>query len=96
MPSLDVYCSDCGTRVTEGDAVSVYAYRPVETPRWHLVRCQCLDCTPDEITTPTLGATEVRVRARLAVVSDSGTQQYQLCLVDPTATVYAPPNLGSR
>ena len=91
--SLDVHCRGYDTPLGEGDQVSVYTYRTVETPRWHLDRYRCPDCAPDEITTPTLGATNTRVNACLAVVSDTGTHQHQLCLVDSTATVHTPPNL---
>ena len=96
LPSLEVRCCSCGTPLGEGDHVSVYAYRTVETPRWHLARCRCPDCAPDGITTPTLGTTEVRVSARLAVVSDVGTQQHRLCLAEPTVTAYAPPSTGTK
>jgi hypothetical protein len=95
LPSLTVQCCGCGTALGEGDHVSVYAYRTVETPRWHLARCWCPDCAPDGIGTPTLGATEVRVNARLIVVSDAGTQQHRLCLAEPTVTVVALPTDGT-
>jgi hypothetical protein len=93
--SLTVQCCRCGTPLGEGDSVSVYAYRTVETPRWHLARCRCLDCAPDGIETPTLGATEARVNARLAIVSDAGTQQHGLCLTEPTVTAVARPQDGA-
>jgi hypothetical protein len=96
LPSLEVRCNRCSTCLGEGDEVSVYTYRTVETPRWHLARCQCIDCASDEIETPTLGATEVHVSARLAVVSDTAPQQHRLCLVDPTVTAYAPPSTGAK
>jgi hypothetical protein len=95
LPTLTVQCCCCGTQLGDGDQVSVYAYRTVETPRWHLARCRCLDCTPDEIETPTLGATEVRVNARLAVVSNAGTQKHYLCLVDPKVTGLWSPQDGT-
>jgi hypothetical protein len=95
LPTLTVQCCGCGTQLGEGNQVSVYAYRTVETPRWHLARCRCLGCAPNEIATPTLGATEVRVSARLAVVSNAGTQEHRLCLVDPMVTTVAPPTLGT-
>lgn len=79
----------------EGDQVSVYAYRTVDTPRWHLALCRCPDRAPDEITTPTLGATEVRINARLAVVSDAGIQQHRLCLAEPTVVASEAPMTGT-
>jgi hypothetical protein len=96
LPTLTVQCCSCGTQLGEGDQVSVYAYRTVETARWHLVRCQCVDCASDNIETPTLGTMEVRVSARLAAVSDTGTQQHRLCLVDPTLTAVTAPQRGHR
>jgi|GEM_PF-1211055 len=95
LPSLDVRCCSCGTQLGEGDRVSVYAYRTVETPRWHLARCRCPDCAPGEITTPTLGATEAHVSARLAVISDAGTQQHRLCLTEPVVVTSSSPKDGA-
>lgn len=43
LPTLTVRCCGCGAQIGEGEHVSVYAYRTVETPRWHLARCRCLD-----------------------------------------------------
>lgn len=95
LPSLTVHCCECDRQLGEGDDISVYAYRTVETPRWHLARCRCLECVPDEIATPTLGATEVRFNARLAVISDTGTQQHRLCLAEPDVMVVASPADGT-
>ena len=95
LPSLTVHCCACGTELGEGDTVSVYAYRTVETPRWHLARCRCSECALDEIATPTLGVTEVHVTARLAVLSDVNRQQHRLCLADPTVTEVSSPQDGT-
>jgi len=91
LPALVVHCCCCDEQLGEGEQVSVYAYRTVETPRWHLARCRCPDCAPEDIPTPTLGVTEVRVSARLAVVSNVGTQQHRLCLAEPTCIAISPP-----
>ena len=95
LPSLEVRCCSCATQLNEGDEVSVYTYRTVETPRWHLARCRCPDCAPDEIATPTLGATEARVNARLTVVSDTATQQHRLCLAELTIAGVSSPSDGT-
>ena len=95
LPTLEVRCNGCGTKLSEGDQVSVYAYRTVDTPRWHLARCRCTECAPDGIATPTLGATEVRLGARLAVVSNGGTQQHRLCLAEPTINAASSPQDGT-
>lgn len=95
-PSLKAHCCSCDAQLGDGDEVSVYAYRTVETPQWHLARCRCCDCAPDTVKTPTLGATEVRVSARLAVVSDSGTQQHRLCLAEPTVSAVSSPQGGTK
>jgi len=95
LPSLEVRCTGCDTQLGEGAQVSMYAYRTVETPRWHLTRCRCTDCAPDDIATPTLGATECRVSARLTVVSDARTQQHRLCLTEPTITAVSSPSDGT-
>jgi len=96
LSTLTVQCCSCGTQLGEGDQVSVYAYRTVETPRWHLARCRCTECVSDEIPTPTLGATEVRVRTRLAVVSDAAMQQHRLCLTEPMVSATSPPQDGTQ
>ncbi|WP_436903604.1 hypothetical protein [Halovenus halobia] len=95
LPTLTIRCCACGAKLGEGATVSVYAYRTVETPRWHLARCRCPDCAPDDIATPTLGATEVRISARLAVVSDVGAQQHRLCLAEPTIGTVSSPRDGT-
>ena len=95
LPALDARCGGCGTQLREGDTVSVYAYRTVETPRWHLARCQCPDCALDTIEVPTLGATEARVTARLATVSDVKTQQHRLCLAEPIINAVSSPRDGT-
>jgi hypothetical protein len=95
LPSREVRCCSCGTHLGEGDTVSVYAYRTVETPRWHLARCRCRTCAPDDIATPTLGATEAQISAQLAVVSDVGAQQHQLCLAEPTIGTVSSPRDGT-
>ena len=96
LPSLEIRCCSCGISLGDGDDVSVCAYRTAESPRWHLARYRCTDCAPDEITTPTLGATEVRVRARLAVLLDTGTQPHRLCLARPVLARYSPPTAGAE
>ncbi len=95
LSSLQVHCSGCGTRVSAGERLSVCAYRPVETPRWQLVRPRCAACAPADILTPTVGTTEVRADARLVVVSDMTARQYRLYLADPTVTAVSPPADGT-
>lgn len=96
IPSADVRCSKCDTRLGDGDRISVLAYRTVDTPRWQLARWSCSDCASDTIATPTLGVTDIRLSARLAVISDVGTQQHRLCLVDPDVMAVAPPSAGTQ
>ena len=96
LPSLTVRCHRCDARLGEGKCVSVYAYRTVETPDWHLAQCLCPGCASDEITTPTLGATDVLLTARLAVVSAADTQQHSLCLTAPMVMDRSRPQDGTR
>ena len=95
QPTLKLQCRRCGTHLCEGDTVSVYAYRTVDTPHWHLARCRCSVCATEDIKTPTLGATEVRLTARAATVSDMGTQQHRLCLAAPAITAVSSPQDGT-
>jgi len=94
LPSLEVRYTGCDTQLCEADQVSMYAYRTVETPRWHPARCRCTDCAPDDIATPTLGATECRVTAQSAVVADTLAQQYRLCLAGSTVSDISAPQDG--
>jgi hypothetical protein len=96
LPSLTVLCSRCDKRLREGDSVSVYAYRPVENSRWYVGRCCCSSCAPDRFSTPTLGTAECRINARLATISDVGTQHHSLCLIEPTVTAFASPATGAE
>lgn len=96
LPTLTVQCCACGTELGEGNTVSVYAYRTAETPHWHLARCRCPDCALETIETPTLGATEVRINAWLAVISDVKTQQHRLCLTEPTVSAVSSPRNGTK
>lgn len=93
--SLKLRCSECGTQLSEGERVSVDAFRPVETTYWQFSRYQCPDCAPESITTPTLGVTEIRISARLAVMSDVGSQQHRPCLTEPAVVAAAPPADGT-
>ena len=95
LSTRTIRCCACGSKLGDGETVSVYAYRTVETPRWHLARCRCPDCASEDIATPTLGVTEVHLTARLAVVSDGGRQQHRLCLADPTVSATSSPQDSS-
>jgi hypothetical protein len=80
IPDLSAQCSDCGRTLREGERVLVYAYRAAEATEWDLARCYCPECRPDEITTPTLGTSEVLVDAMLGTMSDVRAQTHHFCL----------------
>lgn len=95
LPSLTAYCSRCDAALGSGDTVSVYAYRPAETPRWGIARLCCDACAPTSIATPTLGTAEVRATAELGIASTHSTQQHSLCLVAPSIVAVVPPETGT-
>ena len=90
-----VLCSGCDTELTEGQSVTVCAYRTAGCPRWDLRRCYCTVCAPSSIHGPTLGVTEVLVRAWLGTVSVPRTRTHRLCLGEVTIVACSPPDEGA-
>jgi len=87
-------CSTCHDPVREGDVVGVYAYQMSDQADWTVPRLCCLNCRPVEVTTPTLGATEVVAHGRLTVTSDYATQESRLTLWGMETADYSPPEEG--
>ena len=83
-PSSTVCCSECDSRLCEGDEVVVTAQRSLPTPRWAVVDCRCSDCWGATAEPPASSVTQVRLRGRLGVVTDVATQDHWSCLLDPT------------
>lgn len=90
-----VLCSGCDTTLTEGQSVTVYAYRIAGRSRWDLRRCYCTDCAPASVRGPTLGVTEVLVQAWLGTVSIPRTRTHRLCLGEVAVVADSPPDDGA-
>lgn len=95
LPDLVVVCTYCGEEVAEGQACTVYAYRPADDHEWYPARCYCQACAPDEIPTPTMGTSEVLVQAWLGVVSRPHDRSHRLCLLKVDLLASSPPSEGS-
>ena len=96
LSNLRTVCTECGVESVEGERVGVYAYRTAEARDWDVARCYCSECAPERVRTPTLGAEEAIVRARLCVCSDVGTQTHWCCLTAVELVGFSPPTEGRQ
>lgn len=88
-------CSTCDETLLEGQPIWVYAYRAADAPEWVLTRCYCEMCAPDGIETPTLGTSEVLVKAFLDIVSLSMERRHHLCLSEVETLTVSPLDEGA-
>ena len=91
----EVICTPCNSTQTEGMTAVVYAYRTADMPEWSIARCYCPECAPEQVTTPTLGMSEVLGQGRLDVLSYSATQHHRLCLTDVSVVDVSPLTEGA-
>lgn len=96
LSNLRTVCTECGLKSVEGERVGVYAYRTAEARDWDVARCYCSGCAPERVRTPTLGAEEAIVRARLGVCSDAGAQTHRCCLIEVELVAFSPPTEGCQ
>ncbi|QLH80989.1 hypothetical protein [Halosimplex pelagicum] len=87
-------CGSCRRTVREGDRIIVYAYRMSDMRRWSVAQLSCRSCSDLDVLTPTLGATEVVMNARLAVTADAATQESRLTIRAPQVTTFSAPEEG--
>ena len=95
ISSNRVICVGCGADLGEGRAVTVYGYRGVDSETWNLRRCYCADCAPTAIGEPTLGVSELLVRAWLGSIALPRTRTHELCLTEVEVVDASPPTAGS-
>jgi len=95
ISSNRVVCLGCGTTLEEGRAVTVYGYRGADSETWYLRRCYCADCAPTAIGEPTLGVSELLVRAWLGSIALPRTRTHELCLTELELVDASPPTAGS-
>ena len=91
----EVICTSCNSRQREGMTAVVYAYRTADMLEWSIARCYCPECAPEQVTTPTLGTSEVLGQGRLDVLSYSATQHHRLCLTDVSVVDVSPLTEGA-
>ncbi|MDZ7746856.1 MAG: hypothetical protein U5K28_10210 [Halobacteriales archaeon] len=96
ISSNRVVCLGCGATLEEGRAVTVYGYRGADSETWNLRRCYCTDCAPTAIGEPTLGVTELLVRAWLGSVALPRTRTHELCLTEIEVVDASPATEGSE
>lgn len=75
--------------------MTVYGYRGADSEWWDLRRCYCADCAPTAIGEPTLGVTELLVRAWLGSVALPRTRTHRLCLTEVEVVCFSLPTEGS-
>lgn len=89
-------CIDCAELLREGDKLVSYAAQPGEATQWEMQRCYCAGCAPNDITIPTLGTSELLVKARLGTVALPRQRTHRLCLVEVECIGFSPPVEGSK
>lgn len=95
LPDLSAVCACCDVSITEGQASTIYAYRPSDVPEWNPARCYCQACVPNEIPAPTNATSEVLVQAWLGVVTRPHDRSHRLCLLEVELMAFSPPTEGS-
>lgn len=96
LPDLHASCTCCGESITEGQACTVYAYRPANGQEWYPAKCYCQGCAPDKIPTPTIGTSEVVIQSWLGVVSRPHDRSHRLCLLEVELVEFSPPTEGRQ
>ena len=90
------HCTACRTGLREGEQIGLYAYRLGSTDRWDVTQVFCRTCTPEQLTEPTLGVTELLVTGTLGTLSDPATQSHRLCVVEVATQRVSPPTEGAQ
>ncbi|WP_122091109.1 hypothetical protein [Halalkalicoccus subterraneus] len=68
-------CTACNRTLREGEQVTIYAARQEDAPTFAIERIYCRQCTPEELTNPTLGLSEHLLQTRLTRTLDVRTQR---------------------
>ncbi|KYH24193.1 hypothetical protein HAPAU_36640 [Halalkalicoccus paucihalophilus] len=67
-------CTACNRTLREGEQVTIYAVRQEDAPKFTIERIYCRECTPEELTSPTLALSEHLLQSRLTRTLDVRTQ----------------------
>lgn len=89
-------CTYCKSTLGEGDAVTVYAYRPVGEAVLSVARLYCIECERRTIEHPTCGCFEWLAEAYLVLTADVTQQAHSLTLAGVEIIDTNGPNAGER
>lgn len=87
-------CTYCKADLSEGDNVTVYAYRRAGEQVVDVARLYCAACDRDRIEHPSRGCYEWLAAARLALTSDVAQQSHGLTLVSVEIVAESGPEDG--
>ncbi|MFC6906829.1 hypothetical protein [Halalkalicoccus tibetensis] len=88
-------CTACNRPLREGEQVTIYAARKEDAPTFAIERIYCRNCTPEELTNPTLGLSEHLLQSRLTRTLDVRTQSEFQTLGEITTLDTSAPSQGS-
>ena len=88
-------CTACNRTLREGEQITIYAARKEDAPTFHIERIYCRECTPEELTSPTLGLSEYLLKSRLTRTLDVQTQSEFDTLHDPHSIATSAPSEGT-
>lgn len=88
-------CTCCTRLLREGEQLTVYAAQAERNGEWQIDRLYCRECMPIEITTPTLGVTELLVRGRIGRLMDISVQSGCQVLIDVQPVALSSPAQGA-
>ena len=88
-------CTACNRILREGEQCTIYAAHKEDASTFRIERIYCRDCTPEELTAPTLGLSEHLLKSRLTRTLDVQTQSEFYTLHDPYLIATSVPSEGT-
>ncbi|WP_336346188.1 hypothetical protein [Halalkalicoccus ordinarius] len=88
-------CTGCNRTLREGEQATIYAARQEDAPTFRIERIYCRECTPEELTAPTLGLNEHLLESQLTRTLDVQTQSEFYTLHEPHAVDTSAPSEGT-
>ncbi|MFC7010075.1 hypothetical protein [Halalkalicoccus salilacus] len=88
-------CTGCTQTLREGEQVTIYAALKEDAPTYRIERIYCRECTPEELTAPTLGLSEYLLQSRLTRTLDVQTQSEFYTLHEPRPIATSAPSEGT-
>ena len=93
--TLTPECTGCNRTLREGEQVTIYTARKEDAPAFRIERIYCRECTPKELTAPTLGLNEYLLQSRLTRTLDVRTQSEFYTLHEPHSIATSAPSEGT-